>query len=436
MNIRIFLSTWFLFFGCFTAHGQVPTPGEAQEKPIVLLGATAHLGNGRIIEKAALAFEEGILTAVVAEKDFTDDLERYVQYRLTGKHIYPGFILPATDLGLIEIGAVKATVDNREVGRFNPNIRSLIAYNTDSELTPTMRFNGILLAQIAPRGGVISGTSSVVQLDAWNWEDAAVKTDDALHLHWPGRFRNKYDKKTFTIRRVKNKDYDKAYAAIEKLFEDAKVYEMRADKTVKNLKLEAMLGLFSGKKALYIYTGAARSIMESVSFAQKQGVQKIVLVGAQQAHQVTDFLKEHNIPVILADVHRLPSRPQDAYDLPYRLAGILHKAGVDVALSYHDVSNARNLPFYAGTVVAHAQIRKEEALKLITANPAKILGIDKSFGTLEKGKSATLFVSAGDALDMLGNHLEMAFIDGRKLTLPAMQQRLYEKFKQKYKKTE
>jgi len=419
-----------LFWG-LNAQAQVPAPAPAQSKPIVLLGATAHLGNGQVIEKAAVAFTDGKLTEVVAEAAFSGDLSQYDAVRLDGRRIYPGFIIPSTDLGLVEIGSVRATRDDNEVGDVNPNIRSIVSYNTDSEIIPTMRYNGILLAQTTPQGGVVSGTSSIVHMDAWNWEDAAVKMDDALHINWPSRFRNQWDLETFTVSRVKNKQYDEVYSVLEKTFADAIAYQA-GNPAKRNLKMEAMLGMFDGTKALHIHVDEAREIVDGVKFAQKYGVKKIVVVGAEDAYEVRDFLKQNNIPVVVADIHRLPGRRHDDYNLPYKLAGMLHKAGLTVALSYDGVSNARNLPFYAGTTVTHGEVSKEEALQLITLNPAKILGIDDKFGTLEKGKSATLFVSTGDALDMLGNNMEHVFIDGRKVTLPAMQQELFEKYKAKY----
>lgn len=430
-NIKISIVGLLLMVLGWNAQAQVPAPGPAQSKPIVLLGATAHLGNGQVIEKAAVAFTDGVLTDVVAESAFSGDLSQYDAVRLDGKHIYPGFIIPSTDLGLVEINAVRATRDNNETGTVNPNIRSIVSYNTDSEVIPTMRFNGILLAQTTPQGGVVSGTSSVVHMDAWNWEDAAVKMDDALHLNWPRRFRNQWDLATFTVSRVKNNRYKEVYSVLEKAFEDAIAYK-EGSPVKSNLKMEAMVGLFDGTKALNIHVDEAREIVDAVKFAQKYGVQKIVVVGAEDAYEVRQFLKDNNIPVVVADIHRLPGRRHEDYNLPYKLAGMLHKAGVTVALSYNGVSNARNLPFYAGTTVAHGEISKEEAVQLITSNPAKILGIDDKFGTLEKGKSATLFVSTGDALDMMTNNMEHVFIEGRKVTLPAMQQELFEKYKAKY----
>jgi imidazolonepropionase-like amidohydrolase len=270
-------------------------------------------------------------------------------------------------------------------------------------------------------------------MDAWNWEDAAILTDDAIHLNWPGRMRMQFDFTTYTVNRVPNDRYEEQVQTLKDLFADASAYgEMQGDRET-NLKLEAMQGLYDGSRALHLHAEEAREIVESIKFLQQRGIERIVLVGGYEADLVTDFLKENEIPVIVDNVHRLPERPEEDVDKPYRLPAMLHEAGLLVGLGY-DIgmnSRARNLPFLAGTAAAYG-ISKAEALMLITANNAKILGIDDLVGTLEKGKQATLFVSGGDALDMRGNLVEHVFIDGRKVELEAMQQRLYKKYLDKY----
>lgn len=431
VNISLLLIYLLAFAG--EMYAQVPAPAPPQTQPILLIGGTVHTGKGEVIENAAVAFAQGKITMVMPASEANIDTSAYQVMHIEGKHVYPGFILPNTDLGLVEIGAVRATVDHSETGTLNPNVRALISYNTDSELIPTMRFNGILLAQITPQGSVMPGASSVVHLDAWNWEDAAVAEDDAIHLNWPARFSQERDYATFTIHRVPNKTYEEQVRMLETLFTDAAAYNsLDAPKTA-NLKLKAMKGLFDGTKALHLHASEAREIIESIKFAQKHNIKNIVLVSGTEMYMVRDFLKDNNIPVIVSNVHVLPQLSGDDVDLPYKLPFLLSQEGIMVGLGYSTGmnANARNLPFLAGTAAAYG-MDKEEALKLITSNNAKILGIDNEAGTLEEGKRAILFVSAGDALDMRSNIIEMAFVDGRQLILPAMQQRLYEKYRKKY----
>lgn len=410
-------------------HAQVPAPAGPQEKPVAILNATAHLGNGEVIPNAIITFSNGKLDIVGDATTVRVDLSDYEVVNASGKHVYPGLILPCTDLGLQEVAAVRATVDNDETGPVNPNVRAIVAYNTDSDVTPTNRYNGILMAQVTPQGGVVSGTSAVVQLDAWNWEDAAYKADDAIHMNWP--LRNLPPRWWMGETEMRpNEEYDNQIRTITSLMADAKAYAAGNPAKV-NLKLEAMRGLFDGSQQLFIHTSKARSMMESVQKVKSFGVQKVVLAGARDAHLIVDFLKEHDIPVVLANVHRMADRNQDAYNLPYVQPSVLHKAGVTVTLMYDNYSNSRNLPFFAGTAAGNG-LSKEEALQLITLNAARVLGIDAQCGSLEAGKDATLVISAGDILDMSGNHIEHAFIQGRHVTTEGKQQYLYNKWKTKY----
>lgn len=428
-RINKYILSLLLLLAVSALQAQNPAPAATQQQPIALMNGVAHLGNGRVIPNSVITFRNGKLESVADATTARLNLEGYEVISIEGKHVYPGFILPYTNLGLVEVDAVRATVDEAEVGDFNPNVRSIIAYNTDSQIIPTVRTNGILMAQVAPRGGVISGSSSVVQLDAWNWEDAAIKEDDGLWLSWPSVYRRTgWWGNPGPIE--KNKKYDERVAEIKGFFDDAKAYAAVEPK-VRNLKLEAMEGLFDGSRKLYIRADNAKEIVEGIKTAQQYGVKEIVVAGAEDAWLVKDFLKDNNIPVLLSNVHRLPSRPEEDVDMPYKLPRMLTKEGILVGLLYDDLKSNRNLPFFAGTAAAYG-LDKEEALQLITANTAQILGIDSFAGTLEQGKDATLFISEGDALDMRTNQLTHAFIQGRQVNLHNKQKQLYQKFKDKY----
>ncbi|MFZ2905192.1 MAG: amidohydrolase family protein [Cyclobacteriaceae bacterium] len=418
----------FVFLGETVA--QVPTPAQPQQKPMMITNATVHVGNGQTIENGAVAFENGKITFVGATASAPDQ-SRYEVINATGKQVYPGFILTNSHIGLEEVSSFRATLDYDETGDLNPNVRSQVAYNTDSELTPTYRFNGILLAEVAPAGGIISGTSSVMQLDGWNWEDATHTKDVAVHIHWPGKSRRRFDFETFSSVTEANPEYESTLANISNLFNEAIGYSKLAAKPV-NLKLDAMQGLFTGSKALIIHANTGKEIVEGVKFAQAHGVKRMAIFADDEALKVAPFLKENGIPVIVQLVHDLPARTDDDVDLPYALPGLLSKAGVEVAFSHTGmIARGRNLPFYAGTAIAYG-MDKDEALKGLTLYPAKILGIDKVTGTLETGKDATLFISEGDALDFRTNRVNEAFIVGKRIVLKNKQQDLYERYSKKY----
>jgi len=318
-----------------------------------------------------------------------------------------------------------------EVGGINPHVRALVAYNTDSELIPTVRSNGILITQATPQGEIVAGMSSIMQLDGWNWEDAALKKDDGIHINWVGYFKRDFDYNTFTVSTKKNDKRDETLREVDKTFNDAIAY-IKTKPAVTNVKMEAMRGLFDGSKILYINADYGKEIIEAIQFAKSKGIKKIVITGGEESLLAADFLKENNIPVILNATHRLPNSADDDTDISYKLPYLLAQKGVLVGLGYIGLNwRTRNLPFLAGTVAGHG-MDKEDALKLITANNAKILGIDRMVGTLEVGKHATLIVSAGDVLDMRTAKVEHAFIQGRKVDLDDKQKRLYRKYSEKY----
>ena len=409
------------------------TPALTQSKSVLILNATAHLGNGEIIENSAIGFMDGKITLVA---DATVIRLAEGAYDITidaaGKHVYPGFIAPNSTLGLVEIDAVKSSDDEDEIGTTNPNVRSIIAYTADSKVIETVRPNGILMAQITPRGGIISGSSSIVQLDAWNWTDALIKENDGIHVNFPTTFRRGGSR--FEPGNIEtNKDYAKQVLELSSFLANARAYSGDNLKD-RNLVLESTKGLFDGNQTLFIHANEEKQIIDAVQFAKENGVKKMVIVGGYEAYKTAELLQKNNVAVLLRRVHDMPENDDHDIDLPYKSAKLLTDKGVVVGLENsgaHERMNTRNLPFLAGTCAAYG-LDKEQALRLITSNTAKILGIDAQCGTLEQGKDATLFISEGDALDMRTNKLTNAFIQGRMISLDTHQTKLNNRYKTKY----
>jgi len=429
MKIKLSIYTLTLLLTSFVM-AQVPRPADPQKIPIAIINSVIHIGDGNVIQNGFITFKEGKIEMVGDMTVARLDLSGYQKIEGQGKHIYPSLILPTTHLGLEDFSSVRATLDYEEVGAITPHVRSQIAFNTDSDMLPTMRFNGILLAQVAPEGGLVTGTSSIMMLDGWNWEDATYKKDDAIHISWPA--------KTYGARwwmgeteRRPNPDYASQVASILQLFKDAKAYHALKGNTT-NLPLEAVKGVLDGNQRVFVYANDARSILEAITQLKNEGVNKLVLVGGRDAIYVKDLLKEHAIPVILENIHRLPSREEEPVDYPYELPSMLHKEGIMVGLTHSGMlGRSRNLPFYAGTAAIYG-IDKEDALKMITSNTAKILGIDNVTGTLEKGKDANLLLVDGDLLDMRSSIIQKAFIQGRDVIIDHKQQVLNDRYKEKY----
>jgi hypothetical protein len=434
MKNRIYISVLLIFTCLFQVTAQSPAVAPVQKKPVMLVGATIHTGTGEVIENGAIAFSAGKITAIGKSADVKIDKSGYEIIDVTGKEIYPGLIFPNTSVGLVEIGSgVEVATDNREIGDLNPNVRSIVAYNTDSHVIPVLRSNGILLAQIVPTGTLLPGTSSVVQFDAWNWEDAAYKIDNGIQLGWPR-------KSTGSARggagfgqaaTTGPGTYEKNIEALEKIFTDAIAYAALEKPEDKNLRLESLRGLFDGSKTLFINSSEPKGIIAAISFGKRYGVKKMVITNADEsAWAVRDFLKENNIPVLLANPLTLPKYDYSDTRLPFKLASMFKNEGILVGLTYSAQAYG-NLPFAAGQTVAYG-LTKEEALQTVTLNTAKILGIDDKTGSLEVGKDANIVVSSGDLLDMATNNVELAFITGRNISLENKHKQLSRRFQTKY----
>ena len=407
-------------------------PAAKQKGVTVITHATVHVGNGTTLTDASVAFENGKITGVgtVVTPAGATVIDG------TGKHLYPGLILPSSDLGLREISSgVRGSNDFAEIGENNANIRSIVAYNTDSKIIGVLRENGILLAGVAPQGELIEGQASVVQLDAWNYEDAAYKMDNGLYINMPSLMPRRGGRMAFLR---PGPGGDPAKAAMDKIetikafFHDAKAYYQEKTHVANNLKLEAVRGLFEGKQKLFVRANEVKQMLLAMELAKTFGF-KLVIVGGTEAYQIANLLAEHHVSVILDRQHSLPSMEDDDVDQPYKTPAALQKAGVLFCLNdTHDQSRFRNLAFNAGTAATYG-LTKEEALSTITLNSAKVLGIDDVTGSIETGKDANIVISDGDILDMRGNQVTKAFIQGRDVSLDNKQKQLYERYKFKYK---
>ncbi|MCH2043740.1 MAG: amidohydrolase family protein [Saprospiraceae bacterium] len=418
---QVFFALVITFFCTSATYAQ-----STKLESVAITNVTLHLGNGKVIEKGAIGIKDGKIQEV-GETVTTANYEQNIDGQ--GQHVYPGLIAPNSRLGLEEVEAVRSTRDFREVGKNNPSLRSIIAYNTDSHITPTVRSNGILMVQVVPEGGRISGQSSVAYTEAFNWEDAAVALDNCIHLHWPNRFH-------FTGWWAApgptkgNKKYEQNLEMIKVYFDAAKAYYNKEKVEEKNLKFEAMNGLFDKKKKLFIHVDDARSIMEAVELLEPYGMD-LVIMGGAESWMITDFMKEKNLPVVLSNVHRLPRQIDEDIDQPYKTPALLQEAGILFAFSMEGSWNIRNLPFQAGQAVGYG-LDAEAAIAAMTSNAAQILGISDRVGTLEKGKEATIIMSKGDVMDMRTSVITDAYIQGKKVDLDDKQKALYRKYAKKY----
>ncbi len=392
-----FLLLLLLIAGAASGSDQIPAP--PQKGPIALVGGTIHTVSGPVIERGTILFDRGKVVEAGDRVDIPDDA---VRVDVTGKHVYPGMIEAGSRLGLIEIGAVRGTVDVAELGNINPNIRAETAINPDSERIPVTRSNGVALA-------------AVIMLDGWTWEDMTIKAPSGMVINWPGGKEGREElEKAFREAR--------AYRAAHEAGEKKNAPFHKAD-----VRWEALLPVLRGELPLWVSVNGARNIESAVEWADREQV-KMVILGGNEAHRVADLLKRKNIPVIVTTVQREPGRSEAGYDDPYTLASRLHRAGVRFCIAGGE---ERNLPYHAGLAAAYG-LPREEALRAVTQYAAEILGIGDRAGTLEKGKDATIMVTTGDPLEP-ATVVEKLYIQGRDIDLSDKQKTLYRKYREKYR---
>jgi len=421
----IFLTV--LFLGSIVFSNDL-IPGKKQEKPIALTNAKIFTVSSSVIENGTIVFDNGKISAIGDNNTVIP--ENAEVFDIQGKHIYPGIIVGYSNLGLVEINAVRSTKDYAEVGTFNPNARADVAYNPDSEVTPTVRSNGITTAMVAPSGGIISGMSSILSLDGWTIEDATVKKDAGIILNWPSMTISSANWQKDGGKEQQAK-IDKSIQEIESFIEDVKSYaKARKSKQLSkiDIRLESMIDIVDGKTPFIIFANEYNQIEAAIDFCKRHNL-KMILLGGADSWKLTDLLRRNSVPVLLRSTHRVPSREDEDYDIAFKTASLLSQAGIKFSPVYISnwTWNNKNLSYMAGSAVAHG-LSKEDALKALTLWPAEIFGIDNIQGSLEVGKNATLIVSQGDILDMQSSKIEMMFIDGRKVDLDDKHKRLYEKY--------
>ncbi|MFN5633648.1 MAG: amidohydrolase family protein [Flavobacteriia bacterium] len=404
---------------------------QADGKSVLLLNGYLHIGTGEVLESALVGVKNGKITLVKNSLAYTYKTEEWdTIIDLQGQHIYPGFVAPNSTLGLTEIDAVRATRDYNEVGIYNPHVRSQIAFNVESKVISTVRTNGVLLTQATPRGGSISGTSSVMAMDGWNWEDATVLKDDGIHVNWPSSTQGNWGEGV-----KRNEQYDAQKREMTTFFDMAEAYtKLPADQQTDG-RLDAMKGCFDGKKRVYFHANDIQQLLDIISFSNTYDFKHPVIIGGNDSYLIPKQLIDAGFSVMITRLHSLPEREEDAVDQPFKLPYLLQAAGVLFCLQNEgdmEAMNARNIPFLAGTAKAYG-LTEEQAVAAVSLNACKILGIDKDYGSVEEGKSATFFVSVGSAIDMRTNNVTMAIINGVFMSLDNAQKALYEKYEEKYR---
>lgn len=406
-------------------------PAERPDGPVALVGADIYPVGRPPIPGGTIIFDQGKIVSLGRGVAIPANATRV---EAGGRRVYPVLIACGTQLGLVEIGAVRATRDQSEVGEINPNVRAEVSVNPDSELLPVTRSNGVALVQTMPTGGLISGSSALIQLDGWTWEDMTVEAPLGIHVQWPEMITvvPGDSKKTEERRKAR----DEKLRKIELAFERARAYMQAASAKpgpATDLRSEALLPVVRGERPVFLHANAWRDIEAAVQWALGEKLKPIV-VGGRDAPRLTSLLSENDIPVIYGPVHSLPRRRGDDYDAPFRGPLELQRAGVKFAIASFETSNARNLPYQAATAAAYG-LDPQLALRAVTLSAAEILGVADRVGSLEAGKVASLMITDGDPLEITTN-VHALWLDGRPVDLSNRQTRLHDKYVERIRRAQ
>jgi imidazolonepropionase-like amidohydrolase len=406
-------------------------PGGPQKRPIVIRNATLHTVSGPTIEKGALLLQDGKIKEIGTNLSFPGDSEII---DASGQHVYPGLIDSYSSIGLVEIDSIRASIDTTELGNINPNVRSAVAFNPDSEAIPVARANGVLSALVCPSGPLIAGRASVMMLDGWTWEGMTIQADTAMIVTWPRYSRQRMRRDPSESESASESD---RLGPLHEIIREVRAYSQArkaasADQPI-DLRLEAMVNVVEGKLPVFAIANSVKQIQTAIAFA-KQYELKLVLMGGADAMHCESLIKEAKVPVIVASTYRLPTRHDAAYDEAYSLPGKLHAAGISFCIAGEGrfgASNVRNLPYQAASAAAFG-LPEEQAVRSITLSAAEILGVADKMGSLEANKDATIIITDGNILET-PTQVTKAYIQGRQVDLSSKHTQLNDKYRAKYK---
>lgn len=410
--------------------GLLVTPARAEVTAIT--GATVHtVGPAGTIANATVLIENGRVTGVGADLAIPDSA---VTVDAAGKVVTPGLMTPLGQIGLVEVDAVRETVDFIQRGdRFTASFDVADAYNPRSSLVAINRIAGITHAVLSPeamaepevlgdQSRVLSGLVSVVHLGG---EDAFLGRGVAVYAQLgesgSGVAAGSRAAALLVLRTALEDTRD--YGAHTPAFEERR----RRDYSISRSDLEALQPVLGGERRLIVDVHRASDISQALALAREFELD-LVVAGGAEAWMVAGELAAAGVPVILDSMTNLPAR-FDRLNARLDSAAILARAGVRFALggdSPNQNHNARNITQAAGIAVANG-LSWAEALASITLAPARIFGLDAEVGSIESGKRADLVIWSGDPLE-LRTYAEQVFIGGRPVAMESRQTLLRDRY--------
>ncbi len=413
----------FVFLGIFTIMAENQAP-----RFVAVKGAKIIPVVGDDIEEGIVLIRDNLIEAL--GKDVTIPEGARI-FDAKGLFVYPGMIDGLSRLGLQEIGSLRATIDYRETGKFNPQAVCVEALRPDSIHIPISRANGITAALIAPSGGLISGQSGLIRLTGRRPKEMIIKNPVAMHINLPTIARPRFRRTT----QPQREEASKQLQEIKELFNEVRLYQKLKNAAEKNElllspefdeRLEFLIPVVRGELPVMISVHGEKDILDAIKFVQEEKL-KAIFYGVTEAWKVAEEIKKSGIPVVFGSMYSMPPKWEDGYDAIFRNPSVLSHAGVKIAFSSSSATLAKDLPYHAAKAAAFG-LDKREALKAVTIYPAQIFGVEDHMGSLEKGKLANIVVADGDILE-LRTHIKHVFIEGVEADLKTRYEELLERYK-------
>jgi imidazolonepropionase-like amidohydrolase len=401
---------------------------------VAITGATVHPVSSAPIENGVVLMRDGLIAAVgtAANVQIPAGARRV---DATGRHVYPGMIDPLTAVGIIDIDAISAARDDREVGSFNPHMRALYSINPYSEGIFVGRANGVTSVLTVPTSGIVRGTASVVALKGDTPEQMAIDARNAVVVAFPSPSGDPWDEPRLAgdnvVRLMDLFRRAELFAAQPSSLRDPTArWEVNVDASDRVL-LEALVPAISGAVPTIFIAQRERELRTLLMFLDSFPNVRAVVGGGAQAYHVAAELAQRNIPVIVGSTYEPTISRDDPVTAAWRNAEILRQAGVTVAFtssfSPEGPSELRNLPYAGAKAVAYGMPR-DEAYRALTLNAATILGLGDRMGSLDVGKRADIIVVNDDPMQILAT-VERMWIGGEEMPLVSKHSRLYEQFR-------
>lgn len=400
---------------------------RAGAQTVAIVGGTVYPVSGPRIDRGTVLLRDGRIVAVGTNVTVPADAQ---QIDATGKIVTPGFINAGTQLGVVEVGAVRDTRDASARGRDSVAAAFTVweGYNPASINIAPAREEGVTSVVVVPSGGLIAGQAAVVDLDGRTASDAVRRPSAAMVAEVGDARAAGLGARGEVIVRLRELLTDaRAYGRTRAAFERnaSRPYAAR------RIDLDALQPVLAGTLPMLVAADRASDIDAALRLKREFGLRMMILGGAE-AWELADRLAAERVPVVTGAMNNIPNGFA-ALGQRQENAGLLARAGVLVAIignaggGDEEMFNVRNVRFEAGNAVAYG-MQFAAALRAVTLTPAELFGVADRVGALTPGRDANVVVWSGDPFEF-ATRAEHVFIRGRESTAPTRQDELTRRYR-------